>query len=624
MSAREHRSLILLAIAAAGSVAAFVLPWFVPATGPPVLSDSSMLGFTNWTAGLLLLLTAAALALCASLLPEPAFAEALWASGPERPRRWALIAAAALTVVALLVLAILAGSTRGVPYGEERYFLSLMSQVAAGRQPLADFPYSYSFAALYVPVWLWQALKGTGLTPAAAYLLVYAAAVVASYVMLYVFVSRLRLSDGARAAIIVCIGLPTTLTCMLGIQTLPARYLAPVLALLALHLWGGSRRAGGPSSWWVLVALALAGAAFTAILASTEIVIALCVATTAYLLLLARSQRRPALTATGVYLGCLVVVAMAGQASFDLVGSFAGGAANFPVLPGPPAVLYFVAVLTVAILLPRALRTPDRADHPLTLSLAVLGAVFVPAALGRADAAHLLGNGLVLFILAAALLARIGRRIFVAYLLVFVVVFCAAQYAALTQLSRTQILRAAASSTTLSDAGFSRLEHLVTWPPTAAPTRDRASYVWPRAGGSTAELAGYSSVAAPFGLYPPDSTLPFTLAEQHRLAPDPFTGPGLTATDLAKKLSSLRSADGLLIPQEYAAAVEAAVPGQTPSEGWVLGPRQQRTFGALELFPLGFYERRAQPNLSGLLLAGIKKDFKAAGMWGPYAVYRRR
>ena len=624
MSLREHRSLILLAIAGVGSVAAFVVPWYLPASGSPVLSDSYVLGFTNWAASLLLLASAGALALVASLLPAPPFGEPLWTTGRDPSRKRALLAASGLTILSLLILGVLAGSTRGVPYGEERYFLDLMAQVAAGHRPLVDFPYSYSFAALYVPVWLWQALKGTGLTPSSAYLIVYVAFVIISYVLFYAVVTRLKLSDGRRAAIILCIGIPTTLTCMLGIQTLPARYLAPVAALLALHYWGGSGRLGRRWSWPALVAIALGGSAFTAVLASTEMVIALGIATVAYLLLLARREQRQALIAAAVYVGCLAAVAVAGQASLDLVGSFAGGAANFPVLPGPPAILYFAAVIAVAVLLPRALRSPERAEHPLTLSLAVLSAVLVPAALGRADAAHLLGNGLVLFILAATLLAHAGRRAFTAYLLIFVVVFSVAQYVALTQFSRTQILRAAASSTSLSDAGFAQFEHVLTWPPTAAPTRDRASYVWPRAETSTAVLSPYASIAAPFGLYPPDSTLPFTFAEQHRLAPDPFTGPGLTTDDLAKKLVSLKSADCLLVPREYAAAVEAAVPGQTPAEAWALAPHQQKTLWALTLFPLGFYERNPQPNLSGLLLAGIKKDFKRAGTWGPYAVYERR
>ena len=66
MIARVSPRVAYLAIGAAGACGIFVVPWFVPVRGAPVLSDSYMLGFANtaatlalWAASLLLVLVAA-------------------------------------------------------------------------------------------------------------------------------------------------------------------------------------------------------------------------------------------------------------------------------------------------------------------------------------------------------------------------------------------------------------------------------------------------------------------------------------------------------------------------------------------------------------------------------------
>ena len=67
MIARVSPRVAYIAIGAAGACGVFVVPWFVPVRGAPVLSDSYMLGFANtaatlalWAASLLLVLVARA------------------------------------------------------------------------------------------------------------------------------------------------------------------------------------------------------------------------------------------------------------------------------------------------------------------------------------------------------------------------------------------------------------------------------------------------------------------------------------------------------------------------------------------------------------------------------------
>jgi hypothetical protein len=610
---------VLIGIAVAGAALVFVLPWYVPTSYGLVLSDSAMLGFANWAAVLSLLATAVALGLVARRWAAAPLDGPLWLTESRPPRRRAVITTAVLAAVALSTTAVLAWATRGVPYGEASYFLDRAAQVAAGQRPLLDFGYSYSLAALYLPVWLSTLFRGWGLDPLSAYLIVYVCLIGLSYWMLYLIVSRLALSDSRRAWLLAGIGIPTVLNIMLGVQYLPVRYLAPAVALLAVHAWF-LRRDRSVATGALGALIAICGLALTVILGSSEMGIAVAFGTLAYFLALGRRDRLTAVAAAAVYLGCLAPIAVLGRGAFFLVGSFGTGAANVPVLPGPPALLYLLSVFIVAILLPRVLRGSSAAESPFTLSLVVLALVLVPAAFGRADAGHLYYNGLVLMILAAAFLARLVPRAFIPYLVAIVLVFFVSAYVAAGRSGPTQVLRAAASSTSLSDRQFGILRGVLG----GAGSRTRAEYAWPSSDGDIAALGTTGTIAMPFGLYAPDRLLPFTLARLGRLDADPVPGLGFTLDDLQAKLRSLADTSVLLVPLEFAPAVSAAQPGSTPKTVWVLPRGTARSYPDTALFPLGFYERYPQPNVSGLMLAYIKANYVRAGTWGPYAVYRRR
>ena len=99
MDATARRNLSLFAIAAAGSVSVFLVPWFVPVSRTPVVSDSYMVGFANWVSVVVLLLTALALTAVSSRLGAAAsFNGPLWRVGPPEGRRRSLLVVAALTL----------------------------------------------------------------------------------------------------------------------------------------------------------------------------------------------------------------------------------------------------------------------------------------------------------------------------------------------------------------------------------------------------------------------------------------------------------------------------------------------------------------------------------------------
>jgi hypothetical protein len=402
------------------------------------------------------------------------------------------------------------------------------------------------------------------------------------------------------------------------------RYLAPLVALVALHGWFTSSRAG--QTWrkpLVGALIALVCLVLTLLLASPEMAVALIAATIGYLIVLARAERRTALLAAAVYLGCLLPLALIGRGYFSLVASFASGAYNIPVLPGPPALLYVLAVITVAILLPAVLRGTAAGERPLTIGLVVFAATLVPAAFGRADVGHVFLNGLVVFVLAAAFLARLRPRLFIPFLVAVVAVFGVASYYSLTQLVRPMLLRATATSGSLTDAQFAALGRVLAWPPGSGPTADPRHYTWPKATAGVGLLDACRRIAAPAGFSPLDATTAFGLAASGRYALDPVAGLGFTASDLETKLTAIAQADCLLIPSSFVGFVDDAKPGETPSSGWASASRALH-YGFLTLFPVTLYERNPQPNLTGLLAAYIKQNYRRVGSWGDYAVYAPR
>ena len=182
MDPTARRNLSLFAIAAAGSVGVFLLPWMIPMSRTPVLSDSYMVGFANWVSVVALLLTALALTAVSSRLGATAsFNGPLWRVGPLERGRRSLLVVAALTAASLLSGAGLAWITRGTAYGETSFFIDRMAQLAAGYRPFLDFGYGYTLGGLYGPVWLWRLFRVDGLSPLGAYYIVYFLFALCSY-----------------------------------------------------------------------------------------------------------------------------------------------------------------------------------------------------------------------------------------------------------------------------------------------------------------------------------------------------------------------------------------------------------------------------------------------------------
>ena len=177
------------------------------------------------------------------------------------------------------------------------------------------------------------------------------------------------------------------------------------------------------------------------------------------------------------------------------------------MLPGPPAVFYLVAVIIVAILSPPAFRATSAVDRPLTAAAIALGAALVPAALGRADFGHVFSNGLIVFMLAAAFLAKLRPRLFVLFLVGVAVVFCSAEYIYITQGLKGTFLQAIATSGQLSTGQFETLGRVLDWPPVPGPPERPTDFPVVKAATGADLPARYRHVSAPLGFNSADSSL---------------------------------------------------------------------------------------------------------------------
>jgi hypothetical protein len=602
----------------AGACGVFILPWFVPVHGAPVLSDSYTLGFDNTAATLALGVACLLLVWLAARAATPPADDPLWSMTRSGERRRLRVAAIVVGALSLGIAAALARITAGVAYGETAFFVDRMAQLAAGYRPFSEFSYGYALGGLYGPVWLWRLFRGHGVSPLDAYYVVYGVFLVCSWAMLYMLVGHLSLSDRRRALLFVCLGGVCVVNVTAGIQYTLVRYLTPAIVLLAVHLT--SARAGRRVRPYATGLAALGGLLAVLVFSTPEMELATVVALAAYFVMLARTERRVAVLAALTLAVSLAPFALFSRGYFALVLSFAGGALNLPVLPGPPALVYVLAAFTVAMLLPATLRRSPAAERPLMVSLVVLAALPAFAAFGRADAGHVFFNGILLLMLAAAFLARHKEKLFTPFVVGVLVVFGAANYVGVTQWQGTVLLRAVASSGSLSTGQFHALSAIVAWPPGDVRPGGEAQDVMPKSTASLAQLDGYRLIAAPVGFGETDYDLAFALASQRRLALDPVCGLGFSPADLAKDLARLPKADCLLLPRLDVSQVEQADPGHTATSGWLPGSGKH-SYGALTLFPLSFYERNPQPNLGGLFSAYVHAHCRLAGSWGDYAVY---
>jgi hypothetical protein len=397
------RTLLWLVVAAT-VLAVFVLPWFVPSSGPPVSSDSQAVGFTNRVAMIGLGLGTLALALLGFLARrEPTrgpLVVAERADGSLAP--WLVASVTALGVLIVLGWAFV---YQGRTIADAGYFVDRMTYAMRGAVVYRDLEFSYGPLMLYPAVGLASLLRPLRVPLWAAYYVWAAIWQAAGLLLLAYLVNRIEVSRRLRTGIYLTIAAAGILAPTVGLNYMFTRFLAPYAIAVATLAFVTRDTRSTPAR----VVTPVAAAAF-AFLLSPELGVACTAALLAALGYLAAREGRVYGLAVGVLVAAgagAVVLLAAGARTFS---SLAGGAYYFPVLPGPPALLFVTAMLLIGWGIGTRLGFADTRTVSVQVAWLAVALVLIAPALGRADFGHIFWNGLGAFILAPAVIAGQGER----------------------------------------------------------------------------------------------------------------------------------------------------------------------------------------------------------------------
>jgi len=373
--------------------ALFWLPYLVPVA--PSVSASYVFGYNNRVA---VLLVAAAAIVLFLFGPEavPAIDEGRPLSGRTMKK------ALAGTFVVSTALYLWTRKLDG--FGESVYMIDRVRLLLEGRVPYREFEFAYGAMYLYGPAMVARLLHlGAG----DAYGLFFVAVTLIGLSMLYVSLQWMEGAPAAKRAVFLFFwAFSLMATANMGLNYSLLRYVLPYFC--ALLLYRGLRSANGDRrhTWLLLLPLPMY---LLLQVNSPEFAIAFGLGSTAYLLYFGWLVTTAhwlvfAATLAGM-VGSTVIAARLG--ALLTMNAFRFGGYNFPVMPAPHLLVFFLAIGISACCAGSLVRSKRRSEIPLLLAI---GMCALPAALGRCDPVHVLYNGLPWFVTAALLTHGWGRR----------------------------------------------------------------------------------------------------------------------------------------------------------------------------------------------------------------------
>lgn len=396
---------VLGAVAVAGMVALFTIPYYFP---PAVMAVSGSFdyGFNN-TVGILILGV-----LCFFYLVAGYFraADASSSDVPAKPaskavtRRDVLICAA--IAAALIAILSLLASDYGFRDTESEQFLHGMQRLNDGQEIYRDFDFYYGPWLLYIPQLCFLLLEPFGGSMVAGYLLSLFLLQLLSLVQLRFLIDHLPITEPYRRITFYVAAL-ATLPIHTGINLLLFRYISVPWAVLLI-----SRMPPDQPTRRLVTAAASAVLIYGA---SPEYGIILSVV---MLVMAAGSflERRP-LESAGIALLAVttpLLFWLVWPGLFTSFGVYAQGGWRWPFVPSLGLTAFFAAMFLIAFAIGLRLRKARENVLYLTVCLAALGSV--PAALGRCDPVHLMLNGCTILLLAFSYVSRsASRRVVAAY-----------------------------------------------------------------------------------------------------------------------------------------------------------------------------------------------------------------
>jgi hypothetical protein len=426
-NSRPSAGFFLYLILAAAAVGIFILPWYVPVAEPNA-SDSYRYGFNNSVAILAVGVSLGALFVRLLLrrgkTALPGLLEETLALDNPAPANRGLLQALFLSIVAFCGFnAALFWFTPFFGFAEMNYFRSRLEMFAIHRLPYSQFAFLYGPAMLTLPYRLYTTAHGL-LSLEQAYLTILLLHWMVG-LCLVAYCVRL-LVPAARQVIVYWVIALVFFNPMLGCNYTPLRFTLPLAALLFTHraVFGSGRRGIGSH---LLAALTAFLGTFANFEFSPEMGLAVTVTLVIYSAALLRTPRRAyAYCGVAALVGAAAAVLPWGLDYMHAIFSYGGGGA-LPILPGPGMLMFLAAAF---LLLPglAVLGISSRGSQGvLGIALCTLSGILIIPSLSHCDMPHLAYNGLPIFIVGAAALARLNdlrwfKGAVLAYFLMFGVI----------------------------------------------------------------------------------------------------------------------------------------------------------------------------------------------------------
>ena len=390
MSVRRQWILLGCATLAATCFGVFVLPFLLPPAPIQAISAANTAGFNNRVAAVAAAVISVAVLLAAWRLdlrvPLPRREDC----APMSRRfvlGWSLSFGFVMAVAAVLVY--LSGQRYLNDYG---YFIEQMSKAADYHRRLyTELEFPYGPLLFYPALWLrgWFGLFERPL--AAAYILTLFLHEFLGMLLLAYVMQCLPIAARLRRWIFLCLA-AFALYPNLGLNYTFVRFAAP-LGCLVFCLRG---RRPGPA-----IPLVFAGE-ILALGLSPEMGFSFACGAIAFAVLRTAVHREFGwLAVAGApLLGAAVFLDLIGPGYLSMLQQFSGGVFNLIVEPEPHVLLLLVALVWLAPLGLVSSWRESQEDSFLLTAIFVMGLALLPAALGRADAGHVVFNELAIFLLA--------------------------------------------------------------------------------------------------------------------------------------------------------------------------------------------------------------------------------
>jgi hypothetical protein len=293
-----------------------------------------------------------------------------------------------------------------------------------GLRPYTEVAAEYGPIITYAPLYTYWMLRPLGASLELAYFISVLLLNLAGVGCFYYVLSSAVMPARSRVVTFVTLAV-AAFELYMGMNGVLLRFLFPFASLLLGHRAVARMRSHRPDTrYWAVTMVSILALLVLNILISPDTAVAFAIAWFGYgLLLIHREVRVLAVSVVALISTALLSWLFLPAAYYGTLLHFSAGANNWPLLPAPHLLFYFLTLfLIVPSLLAGGLQG-DISGAAICGAFGLLCLAMAPGALGRCDPPHVLNYGMGAAMLLMIRLANISRPAFAAYLAGYAAVF---------------------------------------------------------------------------------------------------------------------------------------------------------------------------------------------------------